>query len=421
MIVNDSNRQNFGDSLASLTTSLGQQVSKMEYKNVKQLNVKELDSMFSGSFISKKFITKTVADMLKIPREFEGDVKEEDIAREYEFDKIRKLSLTWSSLYGDSLVVAVTDGDVEAFEEPLRNGESLVRFIVLARNEYSPSSDVDDDIKSPNFGQPLYYDLKIGKGNRIHHTRCHRIRLGERRISDKSKYGVSDLQAPYNAIKIFESAVISIGDIIKDSNIKVIGMQELFQKLANGQCDLVATYGHMMKEQMSSSGLVMIDNQDTFSQVQASYSGLSEVVDKMLTVLSGALDRPITVLFGQSASGFASGEEDNNAYYETINGLQESRLRPLQEFLDSFFPELDNAIYKYPSIDSVNEKQSSEIMTAVTTAVSTLVLNDVIDDRQGIEELQKWGFFTGVKVDEKEDQTEEDESYSAFETYGGLV
>ena len=413
------------DSLASLTTSLGEQVKKMSYRDTKPLRTKELDAMFSGSFISKKYITKTVADMLKLPREFEGDIKEDDIARQSEFDKIRKSALTWSSLYGDALVVAVTDGDIEAFENPLSESESVVRFITLAREEYSPSSDIDDDIKSPNFGQPLYYELKIGKGNRIHHSRCHRIRLGERRISDKQEYGVSDLQAPYQAIKIFESAVVSIGDIIKDSNVKVFSIQELFQKLTNGQCDIVTQYGMMMKEQISSSGLVMIDNQDSFTQVQASYSGLSEVVDKMLTVLAGALDRPITVLFGQSASGFASGEEDNNAYYETINGLQESRLRPLQEFLDSFFPELTDAIYSYPSIDSVNEKQSSEIMTAVTTAVSTLVMNDTITDKQAMEELQKWGFFTGVKLDEAEEETEEeteeDESYSTFETYGGLV
>ena len=60
-------------------------------------------------------------------------------------------------------------------------------------------------------------------------------------------------------------------------------------------------------------------------------------------------------------------------------------------------------------------------MTAVTTAVSTLVMNDTITDKQAMDELQKWGFFTGVKLDETEEETEEDESYSAFETYGGLV
>lgn len=402
MIVNDS--------IMSLTTSLGEQVANIKYTNNKRLSARELGAMYDSSFIAKKYIDKTVADMLKLPRSFNGDVNASDIEREYDLDEVYKLALTWSSLYGDSLVVAVTDADITEFDKPLKDTESIVRFIALSSPEFTPSGEVDADITSKNFGMPLYYQLKIGAGVKVHYSRCHLIRLGNRKLSDKTRNGVSDLQGPYTAIKIFESAVISIGDIIKDSNVDIISMQGLFQKLAAGQCDQVADYALLMKQQKSSSGLVMIDKEDSFDQKQASYSGLSEVIDKMLSVLAGALDRPITVLFGQSASGFATGEEDNRAYYETIKSLQESRLRPLQEFIDSFFPELKGQWFEYPPIDSVNEKEKAEIFASVTTALGQLLMNDAITDSDAVKELQRLGFLTGVKVDE----TEEDEGSQAF-------
>ena len=413
MIVNDS--------IMSLTTSLGEQVANIKYTSNKKLSVRELSAMYDSSFIAKKYIDKTVADMLKLQREFDGDIDPSDIERDFALDEVYKLALTWASLYGDSLVVAVTDVDIEEFSQPLKDNESIVRFIVLAANEYTPSGEVDADITSPNFGKPLGYQLKVGAGIEVHHSRCHLIRLGNQKISDKSRNGTSDLQAPYSAIKIFEAAVISIGDIIKDSNVDIISMQGLFQKLAAGQCDHVATYALMMKQQKSSSGMVMIDSEDSYDQKQSNYSGLSEVIDKMLSVLAGALDRPITVLFGQSASGFATGEEDNRAYYETIKSLQESRLRPLQEFIDSFFPELKDQWFEYPSIDSVNEKENAEIFSSVTTALGQLLMNDAISDRDAIVELQRLGFLTGVNVDEKEDEYEEDESSEAFEAFGSMV
>lgn len=413
MIVNDS--------LASLTTSLGEQVSAMRYRDTKDLPVRELEAMYKSSFIAKKYVDKTVADMLKLPRDFEGSVNAGDIEREYELDGVYDKALTWASLYGDSLVVAVTDGDTEAFGSELSDSENIVRFIVLARDEYSPSGEVIDDIKSKNYGAPLYYQLKIGSGIKIHYSRCHRLQLGKRKISSKSKYGTSDLQAPYNAVKIFEAAVVSIGDIIKDSNVDIISMNGLFQKLASGQCDQVAAYGHLMKQQKSSSGMVFIDKEDSYDQKQSNYSGLSEVIDKMLSVLAGALDRPITILFGQSASGFATGEEDNRTYYETIKSLQESRLRPLQEFIDSFFPELENAKFSYPSIDSVNEKERSEIFTAYVTGFSQLLMADAISDKDFIKEMQKLDFLTGVTARDETEETYENEENTAFETFGGVV
>lgn len=409
MIVNDS--------IMSLTTSLGEQVANIKYTSNKRLSPRELSAMYDSSFIAKKYIDKTVADMLKLPRQFEGEINPTDIERDYNLDEVYKLALTWSSLYGDSLVVAVTDTDIEDFDKPLQDSESIVRFIALSATEFTPSGEVDADITSKNFGMPLYYQLKVGAGVKVHYSRCHLTRLGNRKLSDKARNGVSDLQAPYSAIKIFESAVISIGDIIKDSNVDIISMQGLFQKLAAGQCDQVADYALMMKQQKSSTGLVMIDKEDSYDQKQANYSGLSEVIDKMLSVLAGALDRPITVLFGQSASGFATGEEDNRAYYETIKSLQESRLRPLQEFIDSFFSELKDQWFEYPSIDSVNEKEKAEIFASVTTALGQLLMNDAISDRDAITELQRLGFLTGVKTDE----TEKDESSETFEALGSLV
>ena len=90
------------------------------------------------------------------------------------------------------------------------------------------------------------------------------------------------------------------------------------------------------------------------------FAGLTDIWNQARTDLAGACDIPLTRLFGQSAAGFASGEEDNQKYYESIASLQESRLRPIDDFIDSFL--LDEPVdYIYPSIELSNETEKSAI------------------------------------------------------------
>ena len=385
------------DSLESLYTSLGNKNDSVRYSN-KKISDRQLLNMYSSSWLTGKYIDKTADDMLKLPRVFSGDYDENllklviEKENRLKLNEIKEKFLAFSSLLGDALIVAITDTD--DLSQPLSDIEDIQRFIVLTKGEFTPDSDIDDNLTSANFGQPIYYT--IGKNDKVHHSRCHRLKLGKSKLTDRNQFGISDLQNKYNAIRLFDTTITCIGDIIQDSNVDVLFIPDLIAKVAQGKEDDIRKFINLINHTKSSMNAIALDAgnseaQGRWEQKTATYAGLSEVLTKLITVTAGALDRPITVLFGLSASGFSTGEEDLESYHGTINALQESRLRPAQEFIDKFI--LDKMMpnhglmFEYPSIKVVNEDKEAARVGQFASALSALVTANIISDKVAQTEL----------------------------------
>lgn len=385
------------DSLESLYTSLGNKNDSVRYSN-KKISDRQLLNMYSSSWLTGKYIDKTADDMLKLPRVFSGDYDENllklviEKENRLKLNEIKEKFLAFSSLLGDALIVAITDTD--DLSQPLSDVEDIQRFIVLTKGEFKPESNIDDDLKSANFGKPIYYT--IGENDKVHHSRCHRLKLGKSKLTDRNQFGISDLQNKYNAIRLFDTTITCIGDIIQDSNVDVLFIPDLIAKVAQGKEDDIRKFINLINHTKSSMNAIALDAgnseaQGRWEQKTATYSGLSEILSKLITVTAGALDRPITVLFGLSASGFSTGEEDLEAYHGTINALQESRLRPAQEFIDKFI--LDKMMpnhgltFEYPSIKVVNEDKEAARVGQFASALSALVTANIISDKVAQTEL----------------------------------
>lgn len=406
------------DGLVSLMTSLGEKIGAVRYSSTRpDVPDKELLAMYKKSWVVKKYIDKTAADMLKLPREFSGDFDStieqriRDTETELGLSQVFNNALSWASLMGDSLIVAVTDcADEQIASEVDLQGEDIVKFLVFRKGEYTPDSNIITDVKSDHFGEPLTYQIDVGsKQLKFHHSRCLRTKLGRHSIKDRAQFGTSDLQAPYEHIKTFDTAILSTGDTIQEANVDVLFVPGMNNQIAAGQENQVREYARVMKETKSSTGLLLIDAgtseaQGRYEQKNAQFTGLSDVITKMATVLAGALDRPITVLFGQSASGFSSGEEDNKAYYETINGMQESRLRPMHDFADKFILDklsiADSLSYEYPSIDSINETEEATRFGQYATGFNTLVTSSILTEEVAIREMIARGVLKTVTEEE---------------------
>ncbi|OTP81694.1 DUF1073 domain-containing protein [Gilliamella apicola] len=401
------------DSMESLVTSLGAKNNAVRYSN-KRISDRELFNMYDNSWLTGKYINKTAEDMLKLPRTFSGDYNENLLKLVIEkenrlnINDIRENFLIFSSLYGDALIVAITDaGDLS---QPYSDTEDIQRFIVLTKGEFTPNEKIDDDLKSANFGKPIYYT--ISNNNKVHHSRCHRLKLGKSKLTDKKTYGTSDLQNKYNSIRLFDTVMTCIGDIVQDSNVDVLFVPDLIAKIAAGKEDEIKKFVHLINQTKSSVNAIVLDAgnseaQGRWEQKTATYSGLSEILTKLITVTSGALDRPITVLFGLSASGFSTGEDDLESYHGTINGLQESRLRPAQEFIDKFV--LDKMMpnhgltFEYPTIKVTNEDKEATRFNQFASAYSGLVTAGIIPDKVAQTELIARGLLINTTEDDFRD------------------
>src|SRR5665647_1402143 len=91
--------------------------------------------------------------------------------------------------------------------------------------------------------------------------------------------------------------------------------------------DGLMKYTDLMRRFQGIEGITMIDADDTFeAQVHGAFSGLDSILSQFALQMSGALQIPLTRLFGQSPAGFSDGDNDVRNYYDHINQRQNKDL-----------------------------------------------------------------------------------------------
>lgn len=378
------------DGIVSLATSLGQRSQQRDFAAGRKLTDKTLANLYEHNWIVQKFVDVRTTDMTRLDREvltpeFDNDIYEMKARRTGAF-KAREEALQWTSLYGDSLVLAVTDE--ENLEKPLQDNETIQRFIVLDKTAYDFEV-LETDITSANYGKPRMY--KINGDTLIHNSRVCRTEGGKRsfkeRTSQLNRYGRSDIQAIKDSLFNYLTVCTNIFDIVEESKSDILYIDDFNMGIAAGREDEYQALAVAMNSIKSSTGSMFLDGKTRWEQKELTFAGLTDIWNQARTDLAGACDIPLTRLFGQSAAGFASGEEDNQKYYESIASLQESRLRPIDDFIDSFL--LDELVdYIYPSVELSNETEKSTILTATVGALNTLLQSGIIDEVQFAKELK---------------------------------
>lgn len=422
------------DGIVSMANSLGQRSAARDFVGSPRLTDKKLSTLYSDSWIIRKFIDGGATDMTRLNREISTELTTDETKafeaanRRLGVFGIREEMMSWVSLYGDAMVVAVTDA--ENLADPLDIAvENIKRFIVLDKSAYTfELNNFEDDITSPNFGKPRLYRINVGANETlIHNSRVCRIEAGKRSVKERNtaqgRYGRSDVQGIYQPLLTYLATAINISDIVDQSKTDVLSIQGFNAAIAAGREDEFVAAAEAMRSIRSSTDALFVDASAQYEQKEMTFAGLVEILKAQRDDLAGACNRPLTRLFGQSASGFASGEEDNQNYYETIASLQESRLRPLDDFLDRFvlddmnlpFEHLD---YTYPSIELSNDVEDSTILATTVTALSTALQDGVIDEAQYATELKNKGLVSSItdqSIAEMEDMLSETASSASYE------
>ena len=409
----------FNDGIVSFATGLNSRAEQRTFIGGRKISDKMLSDLYSDNWIVRKFIDVRTTDMTRLDREILTDIEPEELerlesaARRTNAFKTREEALSWCSLYGDAMIVAITSfksGDTpdDYMQTPLDlEFESIDRFIALDKTAYDfDVKDRDADITSANFGKPRMYRVRVGGDEiLIHNSRVCRIEAGKRSFKDKvsqaNKYGRSDIQAMKEPLFNYLSVAANISDIVEQSKTDVLYIDGFNHAIAAGREGEFTTLAVAMNNIRGSTGALMLDATARWEQKELTFTGLTDILKNIRDDVAGSCDMPLTRLFGQSAAGFASGAEDNQKYYESIASLQESRLRPLDEFQDKFLLADINASvqmldFVYPSIELSNDTEKSAILSTTVTALTTLVQNGIIDEVQAAKELKNSDLMTSI-------------------------
>lgn len=311
-----------------------------------------LNILFRDNWIAKAIIEKPANEMMKNGFEIQTQLDPDKVSKIMQVwtrthTRERFLEcLNWSRLYGGCLLIPMI-ADQPDMSKPLDYDEIMPDsykgcFTVDRWCGVSPSLELVTDIDDPEFGQPEYYivtSAPMNKAIKIHHSRV--IKMIGRKLPyweeiAENYWGASELEHVYTELKKRDDTSANISFLIFLANIRVFSMEGLGQAITLGDqqaLDNVYRTMQSMNRLMCNTGTFAIDKDDSFTTQQYSFTGINDVYESFMLDISGAAEIPIDKLFGRSPTGFNSGEETLQNYYDTIQEKQETYVRPPLEKL----------------------------------------------------------------------------------------
>ncbi len=325
-------------------------------------------------------------------------------------------AVAWGRLYGGSICVMLIDGqDMKTPLRPETVGKGAFKGLcTLDRWMIEPSlSDLVTDF-GPYMGMPKYYTVQSNapalRGQVIHYTRLaarfEGIRLPYQQRLTENLWGISVLERLYDRMIAFDSASTGAAQLVFKSHLrtlKIPGLREIIAAGGAAMTGLVA-YADTMRRFQGIEGMTMIDGDDEFEvQSSSASTGIEAIIDKLGAQLSGALQIPLTRLFGQSPAGLsATGESDMRTYYDGINQQQVKTMsagvnvvyRLMAQSEGIQLP--DNFAIQFASLWQLDDSQKAEIAGKVTDAVSKAKDAGLISDQVAMSELRQSSRTTGI-------------------------
>lgn len=398
-----------GDGLASMAATLSARQDQLVYRRGKSLtdDRAQLVAMWLEDWIARKICDRKSRDMTRRWREVKANSLPADkidafqrMERRLRVREVFRQACQWASLFGTGAVLVITDVDDVA--HPMAKGETVQRLIAVDRPALSAEGGQTTDVMSANFGMPEFYRVK--GSSRIHHSRMILIRGGEKPLSEPDyQWGTTDLEPVYRAMRRFDLLSLNIGELVGESKIDIFKMEGLSHKITSGLEENVLEVVAAVQRIKSITNSLLLDKDADHEQKELTFTGLRDLLVEFRNAVAGAADMPVTILFGQSASGFASGKEDLDSYYDSINGLQESRLRPALDRLDAILAQQvlgqdlpDDWWYEFPSLRVLTEVERVSSFETFARGAATLLTNGVLREDQVASELKQSSFFDNV-------------------------
>lgn len=379
-----------------------------------------LEWIHRGSWLGGVAVDTVANDMTRSGVSMVGDIKPEDREKIEEaavvlqiWDKINE-NTKWARLYGGSLAVMMIDGQDPS--TPLRLetiGKGQFKgLLVVDRWMVEPSlSDLITDF-GPDIGMPKFYritaDAPALPRMKIHYSRCLRqvgIQLPYWQRLQENMWGISVIERLYDRMVAFDSATTGAAQLVFKAYLRTYKIKGLRDIIAAGGPAMngLAAYMQTMARYQGMEGVTMLDGEDEFeASSHTAFGGLSEALTQFAQQLSGALGIPLVRLFGQSPSGFSSGDTDLRMYYDSIYqqevqqfGIPVTKIyRAIAQSEGIALP--DGFKLKFKSLWQLEDQQKAEISQKTTATIIQAQEAGLISDKVAVEELRTMSESTGL-------------------------
>lgn len=271
------------------------------------------DAFRGGVEVKTKQLSPEQLQELLTESEREGDIR------------VVKSAKKWTRLYGGGGVLVVTDQDPEL---PL-NIDAITESTPLKFRACDMWELFFDNTNEPSLESIT--DPDTVETFRFYGITTHRSRVmpmvgreAPSWIRPRLRgWGLSEVEHFVNAVTDFlksKNIAFEVLDEFKLDIFQIKGLtQALFSKDGTEKISRRIQSANMEKNYLHS---LVMDAEDKYEQKQLTFSGLAEMKKEFRMDIACAMRMPITKIFGISASGFNSGEDDIENYNAMVEGIR---------------------------------------------------------------------------------------------------
>lgn len=398
-----------------------------------------LEFMYRGSWIAGQACDVVAADMTRAGVDVLCELDPNDYSRleaacgrNKVWDNL-KACITWARLYGGAVAVMLVDG--QDLKTPLRVetvGKGQFKGL-LVLDRWQVESELGDLVTEfgPDLGKPKYYRVGANapalRGQTIHYSRIAvravGVELPYQQALTEGLWGISVLERLYDRMVAFDSASTGAAQLVFKAFLRTLKIPGLRDIIAAGNAPMsgLVAYTEVMRRFQGIEGITMIDGDDEFDVQGAgsgTMSGVSGVIDQLGQQLSGALQVPMTRLFGQAPGGLSTDDASGlRTYYDHIQQEQRSsmtagvtaiyRMQAQSEGIK--LPE--NFAIDFASLWQLSDTEKQDVADKNTKTVLSAKESGLISDQTALKELRNTSRTTGVfaTITDKEISAADDE------------
>jgi phage-related protein (TIGR01555 family) len=417
--------QLMGDGYNNFTAKLGlntenlSSIATYTLGNLISRNHVQLESIYRTSWIAGQVIDTVAEDMTKEGIMMMSKLSPDDIqkmsASLTELGIWQKLCSTikWARLYGGAIAVMLIDGAdyTKPFDVTKVRKDSFKGLAVFDRWQLEPSYNELVTELGPDMGKPKFYTILPAMETmstiKVHYSRVVRLEGIEMPYYQKkydNLWGMSVIERMLDRLMAFDSATQGAAQLIYKAHLRVVQIDGLRQALAMGgktESAVIKQFQYIRLMQ-SNEGITLLDKNDTFTPHSYTFAGLAEMLIQFGQQISGAVNIPLVRLFGQSPSGFNSGEADLRNYYDNVGKLQETMLRmPVHKILETLCmsvngkPLPDDFEFDFNSLWQPSEVEKSQIVNNDVSALNIAFQSGMITKKIAMKELAQNSHVTG--------------------------
>lgn len=396
-----------------------------------------LNSLYRDNWVVQNVVGLVVDDMLREWYRLDGSYAPaylDELSRVERETRLRARlaeGLRWGRLYGGAAGLIMIKGQEGALDTPLElesiyPGAFQGLYILDRWQGVTPGIELVFEGGEP---VPAYYAITDATGRtvaRVHHSRL--VRFVGRELPYLERvaelyWGESEVEALYKDVVAHDNVSANLAALTFRANVDTMEVQNLDQLFSTTSGETQRRFWKTMQAQsvvQSNFGVRVVNKGDQIKNTQYTFTGLQEVYESMCLNLCGASHYPMTKLFGRSPAGMnATGESDLKNYYEYVDTLRESKLRPaLQKLLPVLAMSAWGAVpdkldISFPPLWTPTAQELAEIALKKAQTIRDTFQAGLIQADTAQKELKKLSDETGMfgNITDEEIATNRGKSY----------